>query len=258
MDLGIRGRRALVTGAGRGLGRSIALCLAREGARVAVLSRTATDLERLVAEMGGDAAGHYAVAADLTQTGIATRIVQTLEGQFGPLDIVVHNAGGTLDITDPYCQVSEWRRIWRFNLEVAIEMNLLVIPAMRERGWGRIVHVSSIAAMENQGPVPYCSIKAALTAYARSMGRVVAPDGLVMSAVLPGAVLTDGGYWDKASRERPEHVRRYLAERMAVRRFGNPNEIAQAVAFLCSEHASFFVGSIVPIDGGQGRCYFGQ
>ena len=166
--------------------------------------------------------------------------------------------GGTLDITDPFCSVDDWRRVWRLNVEITIELNALLVPSMRDRRWGRIVHLSSISAMENQGPVTYCAAKAALTAYTRSLGRILAADGIVVTAVLPGAVFTKGGYWDTASRERPEHVQGYLAERMAIHRFGTPDEIANAVAFLCSDKASFFVGSVVPIDGGQGRSYFGQ
>lgn len=259
MKLGLEGKRALVTGAGRGIGRSIALCLAREGARVAVVSRTASDIESLVDEMGGATLGHVGIAMDLLPNTAPSELVEKLKkANFDPIEIVVHNLGGTLNLTDPFCSVEDWRQVWRFNLEVAIELNLLLIPPMREKQWGRIVHISSISAMENHGPVPYCSIKAALTAYSRSMGRVLAPDGIVMSAVLPGAVFTEGGYWDTASKERPEHVRKYLAERMAIRRFGQLDEIGNAVAFLCSDKASFFIGSIVPIDGGQGRGFFGQ
>ncbi|MFQ5737782.1 MAG: SDR family NAD(P)-dependent oxidoreductase [Acidobacteriota bacterium] len=259
MELALEGKRALITGAGRGIGRSVASCLAREGARVAVVSRTASEMETLLEEMGGRGAGHCALALDLVLEGAPDRLVERLQASdFGPVEIVVHNLGGTLDITDPFCSSSDWRRVWRLNLEVAIELNLRLLPSMRRRRWGRIVHMASISALENQGPIPYCAVKAALVAYARSLGRVLAPDGIVVTAVLPGAVWTEGGYWETASRERPEHVRRYLKERMAIGRFGKPDEIASAVAFLCSEKAAFFIGSVVPIDGGQGRGFFGH
>jgi NAD(P)-dependent dehydrogenase (short-subunit alcohol dehydrogenase family) len=169
MDLGIKGRRALVTGGGRGLGRSIASMLAAEGAHVAVVSRTAQDVESLVEEMGGEAAGHFGVAMDLNPDDGPRTLLDHLANDFGPVDIVVHNMGGTLDISDPYCSIADWRRIWRHNIEVALELNLELLPAMSERGWGRAVHISSIAGMENQGPVPYGAIKAALTAYTRSL-----------------------------------------------------------------------------------------
>ena len=259
MKLGMKGRRGLVTGAGRGIGRACALSLAREGVRVAVVSRTRVDLDSLVAEMGGEGSGHCAVCMDLMVEGAPRELVVRLtELAFEPLDLVVHNMGGTLDVTDPFCGIEDWRRVWRFNFEIAVELNLLLVPGMQEREWGRVVHISSISAMENHGPVTYCTAKAALTAYTRSFGGVVAPDGVVVSAVLPGAVFTEGGYWDETSRTRPEHVQKYLAERQRIGRFGRPEEIGDYVAYLCSERASFNTGSIVPVDGGQGRGYFGQ
>jgi 3-oxoacyl-[acyl-carrier protein] reductase len=258
MDLGIKGKKALVTGGGRGLGRSIATCLAGEGARVAVVSRTKKDIDSLVEQIGGQAAGHYGIVSDLTEPGVPAQVVDELSHAFGGIDIIVHNLGGTLDINDPFCSIADWRKVWRFNLEVAVELNLLLLPYMRQQKWGRVVHISSISAMENHGPAPYCSVKAALTAYTRSMGRVVAPEGIVITAVLPGAVFTEGGYWDITSKERPEHVSKYLRERMAIQRFGRTEEIGNIVTFLCSEHASFCIGSIVPVDGGQGRGFFGE
>ncbi|MCP4606635.1 MAG: SDR family oxidoreductase [Proteobacteria bacterium] len=259
MELGLKGKRALVTGAGRGIGKGIALCLAKEGACVAIVSRTNPDITQVISEMGGETAGHVGVAMDLMPEGAPDELIEKLETVgFGPVDIAVHNVGGDMFIKDPFCDLKDWRRVFRFNFEIVVELNKRLIPHMRERGWGRIVHVSSIASMENQGPVTYCSAKAALTAYTRSMGGVVAPDGIVMSAVLPGAVFTEQGYWDVTSKKRPEHVEKFLSERQRIGRFGTIEEIGNLVAFLSSNLASFNTGSIVPIDGGQGRGYFGQ
>ncbi len=141
------------------------------------------------------------------------------------------------------------------NVEVSIELNCAFIPAMQAAKWGRIVHVSSIAALENQGPPSYCAAKAALNAYVRSLGRYVSPDNVVLTTVMPGAVFTPGGYWDQAQQTRPEHVNKYLSERMAIKRFGRIEEISGLVAFLCSEHASFCIGSCFLADGGQGRVF---
>jgi 3-oxoacyl-[acyl-carrier protein] reductase len=257
MDLGIIGRRALVTGAGRGLGRAIAQALAREGVKIVCVSRTGSDINSLIDSIGGESSGHLGIVMDLMPEGAPATLV-TRMADFGKIDIIVHNAGGTLNISDPFCSIEDWRKVYRFNFELAVELNSMLVPEMQQRKWGRVCHISSISAMENQGPVTYCAMKAALTAYTRSMGGVVAPDGVVFSAVLPGAVFTEGGYWDIASRERPEHVHKYLTERQRIGRFGRPEEIGNYVAFLCSELASFNTGSIVPVDGGQGRGYFGQ
>lgn len=258
MNLGIQNRLSLVTGAGRGIGRAIAQCLAGEGARVAVVSRTKSDIESLIGSMGGTKQGHIGVTLDLTRENAPAELCAILADKFGEPSIIVHNLGGTLDIKDPFCSIADWRRVYRFNFEVAVELNILLVPPMQKKRWGRVVHISSISGMENQGPVTYCAIKAALTAYTRSFGGVVAPDGVVVSAVLPGAVFTEGGYWDYTSKNNPEHVCRFLSERQRIGRFGKPEEIGNMVTFLCSDLASFNTGSIMPIDGGQGRGYFGQ
>ena len=259
MDLGLKNKKALVTGAGRGIGAAIAACLAREGARVAIVSRTESDLEQTLKNLGGTKKGHRAIAMDLMPDGAPQQLCERLKKlNFGPLDIVVHNLGGTLDLRDPFCPVSDWRKLYRLNFEIAVELNLLLVPSMQKQKWGRVVHISSISGMENQGTVPYCSTKAALTAYTRSFGAVVAPDGVVISAVLPGAVFTEKGYWDRMQETNPQHVKKFLTERQRIGRFGKPEEIGNFVTYLCSDLASFNTGSIVPIDGGQGRGYFGQ
>ncbi|MDC3335865.1 SDR family oxidoreductase [Opitutales bacterium] len=259
MKLGIKNKKALVTGGGRGIGRSIAEALAKEGARVAIVARTKADLENSLEAMGGSKCGHFGLAVDLMDNGSVDHLIQSSQKVgFNEFDIVVHNVGGTLGINDPFCSISDWRNLYRFNFEIAVEINRLLVPKMQRNNWGRVVHISSISSMENHGPVTYCSMKAALTAYTRSIGGVVAPDGVVISAVLPGAVFTEGGYWDDTCKNRPDHVKKYLTERQRIGRFGTTNEIADYVTFLCSEKASFCTGSIVPIDGGQGRGYFGQ
>lgn len=258
MDLGIKNKLALITGAGRGLGSSIAKTLAREGARVIATSRTESDLQTLLKEMGGTGCGHVIYPLDLSKEGAPQQLMNFVLEKCGAPDIIVHNLGGNLDISDPFCTLDQWRSVMRFNIEVPIEINRVLVPLMQKKGWGRVCHVSSISALENQGPPAYCAAKAALVAYARSFGRYVAPDGVIMTSILPGAVFTDGGYWDKASRERPAHVEKYLQERMAIKRFGRLEEIGEVVAFLCSQMSSFCVGSAFLVDGGQGRVFYAQ
>ena len=258
MELNLSGKKALVTASGRGIGRAMVRTLAAEGAHVAFVARSQDDIDALSRELSGVASPHLGIALDLLPEGAPRDLVTRIrESGFGDVEIVVHNLGGTLDISDPLCSVNDWRKVWRLNLEVAIELNLHFLPTMQRRGWGRIVHVSSISSMENHGPISYCATKAALNAYTRGLGRAMAPSGVIVSAILPGAIWTEDGYWDRASKERPEHLSQYLRERMAIGRLGRPEEIAGVVALLCSDHASFCVGSLVPVDGGQGRSYFG-
>lgn len=253
MDLGIAGKKALITGGGRGLGRSIAECLVQEGVSVALVSRNQEDLDSFVSKYGSE---HVGLSYDLMPEGNPEKMVDELFSKFGEPDIIIHNVGGNLGISDPYCDINDWKKVYRFNLEIAVELNIKLVPHLQKQKWGRVVHISSIAALENQGTVPYCAMKTALNSYVRSFGRYVSPDGVCLSAVLPGAVFTEDGYWDMTSKTRPEHVERYLSERMAINRFGEPDEIGKIVTFLCSEQASFIVGSALTVDGGQGRCFF--
>ncbi|MBI3252526.1 MAG: SDR family oxidoreductase [Candidatus Omnitrophica bacterium] len=230
--------------------------MAREGVKVSVFSRTKSDVHSLVHEMSRYGEGHYGESLDLMSDKAPAILSHRLKKNFGALDMVVHNLGSTLEITDPFCSMSDWRRVLRCNLEIAIELDQIFIPAMKKKKWGRIVHIGSTSSMENNGPVTYCTSKAALAAYSRSMGRVLAKDGVVMSAVLPGAVFTEGGYWDKAVRERPAHVKKYLSERCPLGRFGTPENVAAMVVFLCSDLAEFCQGAIIPVDGGQSRHFF--
>lgn len=258
MDLGIKGRLALVTGGGTGIGKAIAIRLAEEGARVVITSRKTDRVEETVAELNAISEGHGGYVCDVIQDNAPTKMLGKMADEFGWPDIVVNNVGDTLGILDPLCDLDDWARLFRLILGVAIEINNLTIPHMKEKSWGRIVNITAGAGMENSGPVPYSSLKAAFTAYSRSMGRVLALEqtGIVMSAVLPGVVLTEGGHWAEVLKTRPEHADKYLEERTVLRRFGTPEEISPMVALLCSDLASFCIGSIVPVEGGQARHFF--
>jgi NAD(P)-dependent dehydrogenase (short-subunit alcohol dehydrogenase family) len=255
MDLGITGMNALVTGGASGIGASIVRGLALEGVHVAFTSRDAIRGFELLREIGGEECGHKFLNINAASINGPKIIWDEIYESHKP-DILINNIGDTLGITDPECSSQDWQEVYRLNLEVHVELVNLVIPGMKTKKWGRIVNITANASLENSGPVPYCSMKAAYTAYTRSMARVLAPTGIVMSAVLPGVVLTEEGHWNKVLKEKPEHAEKYLEERTSLKRFGKPDEIAPFVLLLSSKLASFAVGSIVPVDGGQARHFF--
>jgi 3-oxoacyl-[acyl-carrier protein] reductase len=258
MELNLGGRAALVTGGSQGIGRACAIALAAEGVRVAVCARNGDALAALVEELGGTVAGHRALAVDLMDDAGPRTLLDWLASEFAPVEIVVHNVGGTLGVRDPLSSIADWRRVMRFNLDIAIELNAGLIPPMVERRAGRVIIISSLAGFEHQGAVPYSVAKAALTAYVRGAGRTYAPDGVVICGVVPGVILSEGGPWYEASQRDPDYVAAYIKERIPRGRFGAPEEVAAAVTFLASDHAAPFVGSIIPLEGGQGRSFFGQ
>ncbi|KID57716.1 hypothetical protein JF50_11165 [Pseudoalteromonas luteoviolacea] len=257
MDLKITNKLALVTGSSRGLGESIAESLAKEGVNVIWAAR---DLEQLKVNAARCEQQYnnknIVIEANLKDSTGAAQLAEELKAQNLIPDIIVNNVGGNLGVTDPLSEVAAWKDVFDFNLFNAIELNNHFIDSMVNKKWGRICHVSSIASLENQGAPQYCAAKAALNAYVRSVGRYVSEHNVIMTGILPGAVFTEGGYWDETSKTRPEHVEKYLNERMAIKRFGTREEISELVAFLVSDKASFCVGTSLLVDGGQGRVFY--
>ncbi|WJG10591.1 SDR family oxidoreductase [Aliiglaciecola sp. LCG003] len=257
MNLKIEHKLAVVTGASGGLGMAIAQSLAQEGADVIWVARNTDKLAKLTEQASAQYNNNNRYfSVDLKAIDGPKILLDWLSSKNLQPDIVINNVGGNLGVTDPLSPVEAWRDVMQFNLLNAIEINNALLPSMRAKKWGRICHISSIASLENQGTPMYCAAKAALNAYVRSVGRYVSKDNVVMTAVLPGAVFTEGGYWDETLKSRPEHVEKYLSERMAIKRFGTPEEISEFVAFLVSDKASFAIGTSVLLDGGQGRVFF--
>lgn len=238
MNLGIKGKFALVTGGAQGIGEAITKALLAEGCWVAFTTRDAEARARMEEQ------GAHGILTDM-EDGLPW---------FGQYDILVNNAGSTLAVQDPYCSTEDLRKVMRLNFEIPRELVNQAVPYMKKKGWGRIVNITSCGGMENRGPVTFCAAKAALTAYTRSMGRVLAMEepGIVMSAVYPGVVYTAGGHWEKILTTRPDHWEKYKAE-IPVKRFGEPFEIANQVVYLCSDLASFHHGAIIGVDGGLSK-----
>jgi 3-oxoacyl-[acyl-carrier protein] reductase len=257
MDLGIKNKRVIVTGASQGIGRAIALAFAAEGCRVAVAARRSEKLEGLVKEMGGEKQGHNFYACDLAEKGASSRAMRALVKRDENFEIVVHNLGGTLNVRDPLAKEEEWLKVWRLNAGIAIEMNALLIPPMVKKKWGRIIHISSVSAEDGRGCIAYGASKAYLNAYVKGIGRQFAKDGLVISAIMPGAVFAEGGHWDEKSRinqaDREAFRKKrddFLRHHHAIGRLGTAEEIAAFVLFMASKHATFAPAATIRVDGG--------
>lgn len=248
MDLQLHGRRALVVGASRGLGRSIALLLAREGCAVAAVARSADLLEHLIGEMPGS--GHVAFARDLIVDGAPARLAVDLGESFPP-DIVVHNLGGSLGVIDALAAAAEYGRVWQLNVGIPVELNRLLVPGMVDRGWGRVVHVSSVSAENFSGYSAYVAAKGSLNAYVKTLGRAMAAKGVIVSATSPGPLSGEGRHLTRLQREGGAAWREFCDHHLAIGRLAEPDEIAPFVALLCSPLASYAAGAIVNVDGGS-------
>ncbi len=255
MKLGINKKNAFITGGANGIGEAISIDLAKAGANIYVTSRSQKnilDLKKKLKKYGVKVDG---VIVDFLKKNYLIKIKKFLQSK--NIEILVNNAGHNLNITNPYCSKKDWNDVLELNFFNSVNLCNYLIPKMKKNGWGRIVNITSCAGLENMGPVTYGVAKSALTAYTRTMGRILATESknIVMSAVFPGVVITKGGHWDKILKNDPKRAKKYIKERMPLGRFGKPSEISPIVVFHCSELASFSHGAIVPADAGQSRHY---
>ena len=252
MDLGLAGKNALVTGSSRGIGRAIALALAREGCRVALSSRGGADLDAAVAEAGAGAVG---LAGDLSTAAGCDAIAAGALAAFGGVDVLVNNVGGSGARRFDDADEEDLRRTLERNLWPAFRVSRALVPSMRARGGGAIVMIASIWGREAGGAPGYNVAKAAEISLAKAMARDLAKDHIRVNCVAPGSVLFPGGGWERRRQQDPAGIAAFVERELPFGRFGRPEEIADAVAFLCSPRASWIAGACLPVDGCQSRAF---
>lgn len=241
----MQGRVALITGGSRGIGYAIGERLAKEGVRLAVVARKPEEAVTRLREKGFEAVG---LPMDLEQADPAEAVAATVE-VFGRLDILVHAAG--LNIRKPALEMSyeEWRRIQYLHVDVAFLLAKAAAPHMRELGWGRILFIASIQSFIGGGPLTitaYNTAKTALLGLMRGLAKEWAPWGIRVNALAPGFTKTEFNVplWSN-----PESYQLF-ASRIPVGRWAEPEEMAGAGAFLCSEEAGYITGQVLVVDGG--------
>ena len=241
------GRVALVTGGSKGLGKAFARGLAEAGADVVVASRNATELEAALDEiLEGTNRRGTAIVADLARRGEADRLAAQAEQAFGRVDILVNNAGTNHLAAIDEISDEQWDRILELNLTAAMTLSRALVPGMRERGWGRIVHVSSIMGLvARETRSIYSATKAALLGLARASAIDVGGAGITVNCLAPGYFLTE-----MTQMVIPPDDRTVLARRTAIGRWGEPDELIGPLLLLCSNAGSFITGSVLVVDGG--------
>jgi len=256
MDLGIAGKTALVHGAGGGLGGAIALALAQEGVKVAVCDVNADALTATVERIRSVGGSSYAQQWDLADIdGFAGRLEQ-VEANLGPVDILVNNTGGPPPGTAHGVAPQDWEKHFRQMVLSVTRMTDLVLPGMRQRGWGRIITSASSGVI---APIPNLglsnALRAALVGWSKTLAREVGPDGVTANILIPGRIATGRiTALDEARAKREgrsvESVVEESTGSIPLKRYGRPEEYGSAAAFLASNHASYITGSQFRVDGG--------
>jgi 3-oxoacyl-[acyl-carrier protein] reductase len=260
MDLGVAGKTCIVTGASRGIGRETARQLCAEGASVLLVARSEEDLRRAAAECSRQGGRAESFACDITDADAGERMARAAAERLGPVDVLVNNAGTARwrdldDVPD-----ADWQAAWDVNVMASLRATRAVVPGMRERGWGRVVNVSSTAAKRPSRYMPEYSVaKAAQLSLSRLFADRLAGDGVLVNAVCPGPTkselwVAEGGLADQSAElsglsGRDEALEKAGAGR-PIGRLAEVEEIAAAIVFLCSERASYVAGAAWSVDGG--------
>ena len=239
-------RVALVTGSSRGIGEVVATRLAREGAKVAVNYRTgakaASSVVDSIVASGGDS---FAIGADVSQEDQVEAMVKEIVQRWGKLDILVNNAGITRDKLLLRMSAQEWDEVISVNLRGAYLCTRMVLPHMMRQRYGRIVNISSVVGLSgNPGQTNYAASKAGLIGFTKATAREVASRKITVNALAPGYITT------AMARQLPEDVQKAILARIPMSRFGTREDVAEAVAFLCSDATSYITGQVIGIDGG--------
>jgi 3-oxoacyl-[acyl-carrier protein] reductase len=255
MDLGLGGRVCVVTGSTGGIGKETARLLAEEGARVVVAGRDAERAERVRDEVGAA----LALAFDLAERGAAEALIESATSELGHVDVLVNNVGLAYQTSFEELSDDQWDELWQLNVMSYVRAIRAVVPQMRERGSGVIVNVSSTSGKRPSLTMPNYSVaKAAVLSLSRLVADGYARDGIRCNAVTPGptateAWLDEGGLADQQaarSGKTREEVLESVAAGRPLGRLAEPEEIAAAIVFLCSDRASFVTGAAWSVDGG--------
>jgi 3-oxoacyl-[acyl-carrier protein] reductase len=255
MDLGIRGKQALVTGSSSGIGEAIAKTLAAEGVHVVVHGRREAEVKRVVAEIISAGGSASVALGDLSKDAEAEAVAIAAGGS-GGVDILVNNAG-MYDAKGWFQESAEdWNHWYNVNVGSMVRLNNLLVPGMVKRGWGRVIAIASGVATKPQMTMPgYSATKVANINLAVSLAAAIGGTGVTSNAVSPGIIMTGGldAMFDQMGAPKDAAEREKIANRYApsaLGRPGQPQEIADAVAFLCSMRANFITGQNLRVDGG--------
>jgi 3-oxoacyl-[acyl-carrier protein] reductase len=257
MDLELKGKVAIVTGGSRGLGRAAATALAGEGAHVVICARGEEALKSAAADLQTIAASGaqvVPVVSDISSEAGVQKVVDAAIAAFGRLDVLVNNIGLARGADLEATTDADWQEAFDQTLFPAIRMSRLAAPHLRKQG-GAIVIVSSIFGRESGGRMTYNAVKAAEISLTKSLAQQLAKDQIRVVSVAPGSILFEGGSWWKRQQSDPEGIAKFIKQELPFGRFGKPEEVGNAIAFLASPKASWISGTTVVVDGCQSRMF---
>ena len=248
MELGLKGKGVIVTGASRGIGRAIALEFAREGANLAICARGAEALEETRAEIAKLGVKVHAQTCDVGQADALNGFLDAAHAALGRVDVLVNNPSG-FGVTD---NEEGWAASMAVDVMAPVRATWKVVPWLEKQGGGAVIHISSISGMEASlpGVAAYAAVKAALISHSKSMAMELAPKGTRVNCIAPGSIDFPGGFWENIHQNQPAFYDMVVSS-IPFGRMGKPEEVANAVVFLASAKASWVSGVTLAVDGVQ-------
>jgi 3-oxoacyl-[acyl-carrier protein] reductase len=251
MDLGLKGKNAVVTGGSKGIGRCTALALAAEGANVAICARGAAAHDATRDAIAATGVAVHATCCDVADGAALARFLAGAREALGGVDILINNPSG-FGLTD---DDAGWQLSVDVDLMATVRATRTVIPWMEAAGGGSIVHISSISGLESGSPPAYAAVKAALFNHAKTMAQLVAGKNIRINCVAPGSIFVEGGFWDVVKQSNRAMYDGVVAT-IPCGRMGTPEEVADAVVFVASPRASWISGVTLVVDGVQHKGIF--
>jgi len=242
----LEGKAALVTGASRGLGKAIALKLGLLGARVAInYNASEQEANNVAKEIEAPGSEAIAIKANVAESDEVKAMIRQIVAAWGKIDILVNNAGINNDMLLPRMSDKAWDEVMNTNLRGAFLCTRFALRSMMDQSWGRIINISSLAGIiGNAGQANYSAAKGGLIAFSKSTAREVGSRNITVNAIAPGFITSD------MTNRLPEETRDEVLKRIPLQRFGTPEDVAELVAFLASDRASYITAQVISIDGG--------
>ena len=247
-------KRILITGASKGLGKAAAIAFEKKGANLAIVARDEKKINFLKKSFV-DSKKHIFFKLDLLDSKNIKILTNNILDQWSKIDVVLHCIGGSFGLNETFLSWDDFAKSLKGNIGIAAEINKYIVPKMKTQGHGNIIHVGSMVGSETNASIPYCTAKAALSGYIRSLGKKLIKDGIIVSGILPGSFYGDDNSMFRYEYYKPKEYLEFVKS-LPQKRMPHANEFLPMIFLLSNPESKILSGSLITMDGSQGNAFF--